>query len=53
MRLTKAQAIGLFEFPKNDFSLSNILTNELRGKKRGGTKKKTSKKRRDTRKKKK
>ncbi len=53
MRLTKAQVTGLFEFPKNDSSLSNILANELKAKKRRGTKKKRSKKRRDTRKKKK
>ena len=43
MRLTKAQVTGLFEFPKNDSSLSNILANELKAKKRRGTKKKSGK----------
>lgn len=52
MRLTKAQVTGLFEFPRNDLSLTKTLTNELKGKrKRGGTKKRKSKKKRDTRKK--
>ena len=52
MRLTKAQTIGLLEFPRNQMSLSNILTKEIKPIKRGGTKRKKAKKKKTTRRKK-
>lgn len=51
MKLTKAQVTGLFEFPRNDKSLSDILKDELAPrKKRSGTRKKRMKQNRTRRK---
>ena len=54
MKLTKSQVTGLFEFPPNTSSLSDILKGELRNKKkRGGITKRKRRKERTTRKNKK
>ena len=47
MKLTKAQVKGLFEFPRNDRDLSDILKGQLvPKKKRSGTRKKIMKRNR-------
>ena len=54
MRLTKPQVTGLFEFPQNTSSLSDILKGELGNKKKGeGKTKRRRRKERTTRKNKK